>query len=167
MTQRAIANLTAAQLPSSGNKHSAVQTSASAAAVIKAPATEAAQRPSTQVREASAPPAAGPAAVQAAVPAAAAAAAAHRMNAQQQAAGSSPPAVAEAAGSRLGVSAGAKEKRPASPSTSRQAAKRRRSRSVSPSVAGSRGGRSQGCSQRQAATSVRRLTRLATLSFLS
>ena len=163
MTQRAINDLTAAQLPALTNKHSVVQTSAPAPAVIEAPATEAALRPSTQVKEAStvrdasAPSAAGLAAVQAAAPAATAAAA-HRVNAQQQAAGSNPPAVATAAGSRLEVSAGIKEKRPASPSSSRQAPKRRRSRSVSPSVAGSKGGRSQVGSQRQAASSAHRRT---------
>ena len=164
MTQRAIADLTAAQLPPLTKKHSVVQTSAPAA-VSKAPAIEAAQRPSFQVmeastaREASAASAAGPAAVQAATPAATATAAAHRLNAQQQAAGSDPPAVAKAAGSRLEMPAGTKEKRPASPSSSRQAPKRRCSRSVSPSVAGSRGGRSQVGSQRQAASSARRTTR--------
>ena len=164
MTQRAIADLTAAQVHALGTKHSVGQISAPAAAVIKAPATEAAHRPSTQVREAStvreasAPLVAGPAVVQAAAPAATAGGA-HRINAQQQAAGNDPPAVAAAAGSRLEVSAGIKEKRPASPSSSRQAPKRRRSRSASPSVAVSRGGRSQVGSQRQAASSARRPTR--------
>lgn len=171
MTQRAIADLTAAQLLVAANKHRVVQTSAPAAAIIKAPATEATQ-PSTQVRnasairEASAPPVAVAAAVKAAAPAAAAAAA-HRINAQQQAVGNNPPVVAAAAGGRLEVSAGTKLKSPASPSSSRQAPKRRRSRSVSPSLAGSRGCWSQAGSQRQVASSSRRPTRLAMLSVVS
>lgn len=163
MTQRAIADLTAAQLPAS--KHRVVQTPA--AAVTKAPATEPAQGPSTQVKEAStvrdpsaAVAAPEPAAVKAPAPAVTGAGA-QRSIAQPQAA-NSPPAAA-AAGSRLDGSAGTKEKHPVSPSGSRQAPKRRRSRSVSPSVAGSRGGRSQAGSQRQVASSARRPTRSATL----
>lgn len=161
MTQRAIADLTAAQLPASASKPSVGQVPAQPAAVATAPpATEAAQKSSSHVkepstvREASAPPAVGPAAVKPAAPAAAAAAA-HRSNEQQQPAGNHRSAGAAAAG-RQYVSVDTKEKRAMSPSSSRQAPKRRRSRSVSPSVAGSRGGgRSQPGSQKQVVTSAR------------
>lgn len=169
MTQRAIADLTAAQLPAS--KPRVVQTSA--APVTKAAVTEPAQGPSTQVKEAStvrdssaAAAATEPAAVKATAPAVIGAAA-QRSIAQPKPAGNNPPAAAAAAaaGGRLDASAGTKEKHPVSPDSSRQAPKRRRSRSVSPSVAGSRGGRSQGGSQRQVASSGRRPTRSATPGF--
>ena len=157
MTQRAIADLTAAQLPASASKPSVGQVPAQPAAVTTAPpATEAAQKSSSHVKEASTvrEASAPPAAVKAAAPAAAAAA--HRSNEQQQPAGNQRSAGAAAAG-RQYVSVDIKEKRAMSPSSSRQAPKRRRSRSVSPSVAGSRGGgRSQPGSQKQVVTSARR-----------
>lgn len=157
MTQKAIIDLTAAQVPASASKLSVSQPPAQAAATVaaaKAPAPQAAQRASSQVQAsadkgASAPPATKPAA---------AVAAAHRSSDKQQPSVdhlSAAAAVMGAAGGKLDGSAGTQGRRPVSPSSSRQAPKRRRSRSVSPSVAGSKGGRSQAGSQRQAASSAR------------
>ena len=177
MTQKVITDLTAARSPIPASKLSQVAPAMAAAAapgpaVAKpapslshtTPVAEAAHASSFKTKAADPPKAAKPAA-----PSAVAAATNRSRQMQPPAATSvsaAPAAMAAgtAAGTRNGAavvgrldkSASSKEIRPGSPASSRLAPKRRSSRSGSPAATGSKGGRSQAGSQRQAVSSAHR-----------
>ena len=176
ITQKAIVDLTAARSPApSASRLSHLAPAMAAAAdpgpaVTNPPASLGHTTPVAEAANAYSLEAKAADALQAAKPAAPTTTAAAVMNRSKE---MQPPAVTSlpaapaaaaagtgneaAAGSRLNKSGSSKERRPVSPGSSRQAPKRRRSRSVSPAAAaGSKGGRSQAGSQRQAVSSARR-----------
>ena len=164
MTQKAIVDLTGSPPPVPASRLSSM-TQAPAVTAVPAPAStaDAAQASSSQAG----PPLAKPAEAAALRKGSAAPnhgkeplsnshTAPHAQVAAAAARSASGAAAGAAAGGRLDKSASNKERRPVSPSISRQTLKRRRSTSVSPSVPVSKGGRSQAGSQRQAVSSARR-----------